>query len=201
MARQLPGPNLSSVVVTMMHMQIRVGYDLVYECPQQTPMVLMLSVHHSRVADLVVPDHLVAAPPVAVRGYHDGFGNWCSRIVAPAGQIRLTGGGIVNDTGEPDIVDIAAPQHAVEDLPDETMVFLLGSRYCETDRLSDIAWSLFGTTPFGWARVQAICDFVHQHIAFGYEHARASRTAWEAYWIDAACAGTMLTLLSPSVAV
>jgi transglutaminase-like putative cysteine protease len=65
--------------------------------------------------------------------------------------------------------------------PEEALVFLLGSRYCETDRLSDIAWSLFGKTPLGWGRVQAICDYVHRHIAFGYEHARASRTALEAY--------------------
>ncbi len=162
-------------------MQIRLGYELVYDCPQPTPMLLVLNVHHSRVADLVAPDRLVTDPPVPVRGYLDGFGNWCTRIVAPAGQIRLSAGGIVNDTGEPDAVAYGAQQHAVQDLPDETLVFLLGSRYCETDRLSEIAWSLFGNTPLGWGRVQAICDFVHQHIAFGYEHARASRTAWEAY--------------------
>jgi transglutaminase-like putative cysteine protease len=87
----------------------------------------------------------------------------------------------VNDTGQPDVVVSEAYQHAVEDLPDEALMFLLASRYCETDRLSEIAWSLFGKTPLGWGRVQAICDFVHQHIAFGYEHARASRTAWEVF--------------------
>ncbi len=76
---------------------------------------------------------------------------------------------------------LGAAQHPVEDLPEETLVFLLGSRYCETDQLSDIAWQLFGTGPTGWARVQAICDFVHSHIAFGYQHARRTRTAWEAY--------------------
>ena len=162
-------------------LQIRVGYELVYDCPQPMPMLLMLNVHYTRVSDLVEPDHLVTSPAIPIRGYRDGFGNWCSRIVAPAGQTRLTANAIVNDSGEPDVIAVDAPQHILPDLPDDALVFLLGSRYCETDRLADIAWSLFGKTPLGWARVQAICDFVHQHIAFGYEHARASRTAWEAY--------------------
>ena len=162
-------------------MQIRVGYELVYDCPQPTPMVLMLSVHYSRVSDMATPDHLIVSPSVPVRGYRDAFGNWCSRIVAPAGRTRLSAEAIVNDTGKPDPVFLDAPQHAVQDLPDEALVFLLPSRYCETDRLSDIAWPLFGNTPLGWGRVQAICDFVHQHISFGYEHARVGRTAWEGY--------------------
>jgi transglutaminase-like putative cysteine protease len=162
-------------------MQIQLGYELVYECPQPTPMLLVLNVHHSRAADLIVPDRLVADLPVPLRGYHDGFGNWCTRIVAPAGQIRLTARGVINDMGKPDPVVPEARQRPVEELPDDTLVFLLGSRYCETDRLSEIAWSLFGGSPPGWARVQAICDYVHQHIAFGYEHARATRTAWEAF--------------------
>jgi transglutaminase-like putative cysteine protease len=162
-------------------MQIGVGYELVYDCPQPTPMLLMLNVHYTRISDMVVPDHLVTSPSIPISAYRDGFGNWCNRIVAPAGQTRLSANGIVKDTGEPDVVESEAPQHAVEALPDNALVFLLGSRYCETDRLSDIAWSLFGNTPLGWARVQAICDYVHQHIAFGYEHARATRTAWEAY--------------------
>jgi transglutaminase-like putative cysteine protease len=162
-------------------MQIRLGYELVYDCPQPTPMVLMLGVHHTRAADLLTPDRLVAEPAIPIRAYRDGFGNWCNRIVAPAGRTRLFADGIVNDTGEPEIAVPGAPQHAIEDLPDEALVFLLGSRYCETDRLSEIAWSLFGKTPPGWGRVQAICDHVHRHIAFGYEHARTSRTAWEAF--------------------
>ena len=162
-------------------MQIRFGYELIYDCPQPTPMLLMLNVHYTRVSDLVEPDHLVTTPAVPIRGYRDGFGNWCSRIVAPAGQTRLTANAIINDTGEPDVIAVDAPQHTLPDLPDDALVFLLGSRYCETDRLADVAWSLFGKTPLGWGRVQAICDFVHQHIAFGYEHARGSRTAWEAY--------------------
>src|SRR5271167_4561432 len=140
-------------------MQIRLGYELVYDCPQPTPMVLMLNVHYTRVSDVVVPDHLVTSPSIPIRAFRDGFGNWCSRIVAPAGRTRLSASGIVNDTGEPDPAASQAQQHVVEDLPDEALVFLLGSRYCETDRLSDIAWSLFEKTPLGWARVQAICDY------------------------------------------
>ena len=162
-------------------MHIRVGYELVYDCPQPTPMILTLHVHYSRVSDLVVPDHLVTNPSVPFTAYRDGFGNWCSRILAPKGQFRLSTDAVVNDTGAPDVIVPTAIQHAVQDLPEETLVFLLGSRYCETDRLSQTAWDLFGKGPTGWGRVQAICDFVHHHISFGYEHARATRTAWEVF--------------------
>ncbi len=162
-------------------MQIRVGYELVYQCPQPTPMVLMLNVHHSRAADLAVADRLTTDPSVPISGYHDGFGNWCSRLVAPAGQTRIASTAVVNDNGLPDPVEPMAIQHLVQDLPDDVLVFLLGSRYCETDRLSDIAWQLFGQAPTGWARVQAICDFVHNHITFNYATARPTRTAWEAF--------------------
>lgn len=161
-------------------MQIRLGYELLYDCPQPTPMILMLSVHHSRVPDLVVPDQLITHPSIPVVAYRDGFGNDCSRIVAPSGRLQLSSAAIVRDSGLPDLVVPTAMQHAVETLPEETLVFLLGSRYCETDRLSQIAWDLFGHVPLGWARVQAVCDFVHRHITFGYEHARATRTAYEA---------------------
>jgi len=162
-------------------MKIRLGFDITYDCPQPTPMILTLSVHYSRISDLIVPDHLVADPPVPMTAYRDTFGNWCSRIVAPKGTLRLSTDAVVNDSGLPDIVASDARQTPVEALPDDTLLFLLGSRYCETDRLSEIAWRLFEKAAPGWTRVQAICDFVHRHIAFGYEHARASKTAWEAY--------------------
>ena len=162
-------------------MRIRVGYELVYDCPQPTPMILTLQIHFSRVSDIIVPDHLVTKPPVPITAYRDTFGNWCNRIVAPTGRVELSTDAIVNDTGEPDKVDTTAAQHLVQDLPDETLLFLLGSRYCDTDLLSNEAWNLFGQTPEGWGRVQAISDFVHQHITFGYEHARATKTAWEAF--------------------
>ena len=162
-------------------MQISVGYELIYRFPQPTPMILAVHIHPSRVADIVVPDILTVDPPVPVLGYHDGFGNWCTRIVAPAGQVRLASRGQVYDSGALDIVAPNAPQHAIQDLPEETLVFLLGSRYCETDRLSETAWALFANTPPGWARVQAICDYVHNRIAFDYQQARPTKTAWDAY--------------------
>jgi transglutaminase-like putative cysteine protease len=162
-------------------MQISVGYELIYRFPQPTPMILAVHIHPSRVADIVTPDILTVDPPVPVLGYHDGFGNWCTRILAPAGQIRLAARGQVRDSGDVDIVAPDATQHAIQDLPEETLVFLLGSRYCETDRLSETAWALFANTPPGWARVQAICDYVHNRIRFDYQHARPTKTAWDAY--------------------
>jgi len=141
----------------------------------------VLGTHATRASDVVVSDFLTIDPPVPIAPYRDLFGNWCSRIVAPAGRMRLFADGIVRDSGLPDPVVASAVQHAVEDLPPETIVYLLGSRYCETDRLSDIAWKLFENTPPGWARVRSICDFVHSHIAFGYEHARPTMTAFEAF--------------------
>lgn len=162
-------------------MQIRLGYELIYDCLRPTPMILTLNIHFTRVSDIVVPDHLVTSPSIPITGYRDGFGNWCSRIVAPPGQIRLSTDATVNDTGRPDEVAAAAQQIPVQNLPEETLLFLLGSRYCETDRLSEAAWDLFGNSPPGWARVQAICDFVHNHIVFGYEHARSTKTAWDVF--------------------
>jgi transglutaminase-like putative cysteine protease len=162
-------------------MLIRVGFEMVYRCPQPTPMILALNIHYSRTSDLVQPDHLRTAPSVPVTAYRDLFGNWCSRIVAPPGRFVLSTDALVKDGGQPDIVAPSAVQTPVEQLPESTLVYLLGSRYCETDQLSDIAWQRFGKGPTGWARVQAICDFVHGHIEFGYQHARRTRTAWEAY--------------------
>jgi transglutaminase-like putative cysteine protease len=161
--------------------KIRVGYELIYDCPQPTPMMLVLNVHYTRASDILVADRVTTEPSVLLADYRDGFDNWCTRLVAPKGQIRISSTAVVKDSREPDIVATSAHQHSIQDLPDESLVFLLGSRYCDTQRLSETAWSLFGQTPPGWARVQAICDFVHNHISFGYEHARDTRTAWEAF--------------------
>ena len=162
-------------------MQLRVGYELIYNFPQATPIVLTLNIHYSRASDVVVPDYLTTDPSVPIAGYRDGFGNWCNRIVAPAGRIRIRTNAIVRDTGQPDGYFPNAQQHAVEDLPEETLVFLLGSRYCETDLLSQAAWDLFSQSPPGWARAQTICDYVHNHIAFDYQNAGPTRTAWEVF--------------------
>jgi len=162
-------------------MRIRVGYELIYDCPQPTPMIATLSIHYSRASDLVTPDNLLTTPSIPIRAYRDSFGNWCTRLVAPPGRLRLFANALVEDSGHPDVVVPSAPQHAVPDLPEETLLFLLGSRYCETDLLSDAAWKLFAGSAMGWGRVQAICDFVHGHVRFGYEHASATRTAWQVF--------------------
>jgi transglutaminase-like putative cysteine protease len=162
-------------------MQIYVGSEMIYRCSQQTPMILMVHVHSSRAPAIIVPDQLTTDPLVPVQTYCDKFGNWCSRIMAPAGELRLTARAVIRDTGEPDLMDWNAEQHEVSDLPEDTLVFLLGSRYCETDLLSQAAWDLFSQTRPGWNRVRSICDFVHNHIAFNYQAARSTRTAWEAF--------------------
>ena len=162
-------------------MKIRAGFEMVYDCPQPTPMILNLNVHFTRVSDLIGRDDLMFDPPVPIAAYRDSFGNWCTRIVAPLGRMRISADVIVKDSGAPDVLVPEAQQHQVRDLPEETLLFLLGSRYCETDRLSETAWQLFGHGPTGWGRVQAICDYVHHHITFGYEHARMTRTALEAF--------------------
>ena len=147
-------------------MQFRTGFELIYSFPQPTPVILVVNVHESRTADVVVPDTLIAEPPLPITTYVDGFGNHCKRLHAPAGRLRLSADAVVNDTGLPDARHWDAEQHTVEDLPEDTLVFLLGSRYCETDLLSDTAWQLFSWTTPGFARVQAICDYVHNHIYF-----------------------------------
>ena len=161
-------------------MQIRVGYELVYACPQATPMIVMLSVHPSRAQDLTKPEQLLVRPALPISQYRDSFDNICSRILAPRGKLQLTSDVVVNDSGLPDPIMQSARQVPVQELPSGTLQFLLGSRYCETDLLYDIAWTLFGHVPAGWERVQNICDFVHHHIEFNYAHASATRTAYEA---------------------
>ncbi|MBV8564721.1 MAG: transglutaminase family protein [Methylobacteriaceae bacterium] len=162
-------------------MRIRIGFELAYQCAQPTPMLLMLNVHPSRGADLLSPDRLHTTPSVPQSTYLDAFGNICTRLIAPPGEFRISTDAFVHDSGAPDNVDLEACQHAVEDLPDDTLIHLLGSRYCETDRLSQMAWDLFARTSPGWRRVQAICDYVHQSLTFGYAHARSTRTAAEAH--------------------
>jgi transglutaminase-like putative cysteine protease len=162
-------------------MKIRAGYRISYESPKPTPMILALRIHPSREPNLIVRDDPHFDPLVELREYHDGFGNRCGRIVAPTGRLAISTDFLTNDSGAPDEVRHDAHQHLLEDLPADVLVYLLGSRYCETDRLLETAWSLFGNLPKGWVLVQAICDFVHGHLVFGYEHARPTRSAWDAF--------------------
>jgi len=162
-------------------MLIRYGYDITVNCSQPTPIVCFLSVHEDWAARLRSEEKLVTRPEVATTIYRDLFGNAALRFVAPAGDISIWGDGTVEDDGTPDPIFLDAIEIPVEDLPNECLVYLSGSRYCETDRLSQIAWDLFEHVSPGWGRVQAICNFVNQHINFSYQHADATRTAFEAY--------------------
>ena len=162
-------------------MQIRVGFEMIYDCPQPTPMIFNVNVHYTRIPDLIGRETLTIDPTVPIDAYRDSFGNWCTRIVAPAGRLRVSADATVKDSGLTDVIAPAAQQMPVPDLPEEALLYLLGSRYCETDRLSQTAWNLFGNAPPGWGRVQAICDYVHRHITFGYQHASVTRGAVDAF--------------------
>jgi transglutaminase-like putative cysteine protease len=162
-------------------MKIRAGYDIIYDCPQPTPKILLLSIHPSRQADLLTPDRILFDPPLETTEYRDGFDNLCTRLTAPPGLLQIRSDFVIQDSGTPDVMEQEAQQVPVQDLPPETLIFLLGSRYCDTDLMADTAWSLFKDTPSGWARVQAICDYVHSRLTFGYGHARSTRTAREGF--------------------
>ena len=162
-------------------MRIRLGCELVFEFTYPTPMIMMLNVHYSRSADLERPDLITTDPPVPIEGFRDGFGNWCTRVLARPGRFAVTVDSVIRDRGDWDPVVPGAAQHPVEDLPTDTLGFLLASRYCESDVLSDEAWHLFGNTVPGWGRVQAIVDFVHRHIGFDYQQASDTRTAAQVY--------------------
>ncbi len=162
-------------------MRIKFGCEIGLRVPQPTPMICLLNVHFSRVAELERPDHLITDPAVPVTAYRDGFGNWCSRLVAPAGDFRIGTASVIRDSGLPDHFDLAATQHDIPDLPGDAIQFLLPSRFCESDLLAPEAWRLFGHTALGGARVQAICDHVNALLAFNYQTARPTRTAFEAW--------------------
>ncbi len=162
-------------------MQIRLGYDIQFEIPAPVAMVALLNVHPSRIPDLLEPDELQVEPKLDVTTYIDGFGNRCARFVASPGRLRLSGTTLIHDSGRPDVINLQAREPAVGDLPNEMLCFLLSSRYCEVDRFSTIALELFGHVPPGWSRVQAICDWVHNKVAFNYQQARPSKTALDVF--------------------
>ncbi|HYR44183.1 MAG TPA: transglutaminase family protein, partial [Terriglobia bacterium] len=161
-------------------LQLRAGFELIYRFPQPTPVILLVNIHDSRASDIVAPDSLVIEPAIPIADYRDVFGNQCKRVLAPAGRIRLSTNCVIRDSGKPDERVFAAGQDTVEDLPQEVLMFLLGSRYCETDKVSEVAWRLFSHVAPGYPRVQAICDYVHDQIAFNYQNASPTRSALEA---------------------
>ncbi|MEO5720455.1 MAG: transglutaminase family protein [Chthoniobacterales bacterium] len=162
-------------------MLIKIGFDIEFELPGPTPVILMLYVHPSRQADLRAEEKIRIEPEMPLTEFSDLYGNRCARIFAPAGNLRLSLETTIEDSGQPDPVVPDAIQHNVQDLPDDVLPFLLTSRYCEVDKLSDIAWQLFGSTPPGWARAQAICTWVHNHITFGYHFADSTKSAFDCY--------------------
>ncbi|MET0437080.1 MAG: transglutaminase family protein [Devosia sp.] len=162
-------------------MKIRAGYDIAFHCPQEVPIVLILTTHPSRDEDIATDQSMSFSAGVDARDYFDPFGNICTRLVAPKGLLEVRTEFVVNDTGRPDEVRPTAKQWDVGALPSEALPFLLASRYCDTEKLSNLAWSLFGGIEGGWQRAQAICDYAHERIEFGYHHARADRTASEGH--------------------
>ncbi|ACB80798.1 transglutaminase domain protein [Methylorubrum populi BJ001] len=162
-------------------MLIKTGYDITFETDAATPMALLLSVHPSRQGDLRSPETITFDPPIPQRQTIDAFGNVCTRIVAPPGRLTISADLLVADSGLPDEIAPEARQTPVEALPDDVMVYLMASRYCDTDKLTAIAWELFGQTPEGWARVQAIVDYVHRRIRFDYQLADSTRSAFDGY--------------------
>jgi transglutaminase-like putative cysteine protease len=162
-------------------MLIRVGYDIRYEIPAQVAMAAMLHIHPSRSRDLLEPDEMQTEPRLRVSTYIDGFGNRCARFLAPQGLLRLSGSTLVQCPDTPDEVNLTAREVPVEDLPDESLIYLLNSRYCEVDRFINIAADLFGGRTPGWSRVQAICDWVNAKITFDYKQARSTKTALDVF--------------------
>ena len=161
-------------------MLIRAGYDIAFECTAETPLLAMLHVRPERHADLQTPESFSVTPGVPYRNYLDGFGNVCTRLVAPIGVTRLTCDFLIRDSGEYEKVPEGAQQVPVDALPDEAIVFLLGSRYCDTDKLTGLAWSYFGDIEPGWERVKAISAYAHDRIKFDYKQARSDRSAADA---------------------
>jgi transglutaminase-like putative cysteine protease len=162
-------------------MLIDIGYNLEFELSAPTPMILLLYVHPERAGDLPQPETIITEPQVEVHDYIDVFGNRCARLMAPAGIFSVHQKMVIRDSGLPDARDPNTIQHPLQDLPPETLQFLLASRYCEVDRFTELAWQMFGNVPQGWPRVQAVCDWVHQYITFGYRYARPTKTAWDVY--------------------
>ena len=162
-------------------MLIRYGYELEFFCPQPVLMVCLLDTHADLGQQIRWQGPFQTNPTIETEIYRDSFGNDVRRFMAPAGTLKISRDQVFECDGRADPVVLDAQQVPLEEVPSEYLVYLLGSRYCETDKLSNIAWNLFGNTPPGWRRVQAICDFVHDHLTFGYQYARSTRTAYEAY--------------------
>ena len=162
-------------------MILRLGYDIQFDLPFPIAVVAMLNVHPSRAGDLQAPDEVRVEPAASSESYIDSFGNRCTRFLAQSGPLRLSNSTLIYDSGVADPISLGAREVPVQELPHEVLRYLYSSRYCEVDRFSMIAPELFGALPQGWSRVQAVCDWVHHKVSFGYQHARPSRTALDVF--------------------
>jgi transglutaminase-like putative cysteine protease len=162
-------------------MILRLGYDIRFEVPAPVTVIALLNVHPSRAADLRSPDELRVAPATRLESYVDGFGNRCVRFLAQKGTLQLTNSLLVHDSGLQDAVKPDAQEVPIHELPQDALRYLYNSRYCEVDRFSMIALELFGDVRPGWSRVQAVCDWVHSKVTFGYQYARPSKSALDVY--------------------
>jgi transglutaminase-like putative cysteine protease len=163
-------------------MLISVDCEIGLTFPEPTALAWMLYLHPSLSLQVRSPERLLVDPPVRVSEYLDRFGNRCGRALAPAGTFTIRNAAVVEDSGLPDLQNWSAHQHRVHELPDECLLFLLPSRYCEVDsELKDFAFATFGHLPAGWSLVLAVCEFVHHHIRFDYQQARDNRTALDGF--------------------
>jgi transglutaminase-like putative cysteine protease len=169
-------------------MLIRSEYDIQFHLPAPLTVVAMLRLHPSLDSLMCQTESLTiehidleSKRELEYHEYVDGFGNYCQRFIAPQGALRLVGGSIAQIEPRPDQICMEAVQHPVGELPDEVLQFLLSSRYCEVDKMSQIAGDMFGSTPEGWLRAVMIRDWVHNHVQFNYQMARPTKTALDVF--------------------
>jgi transglutaminase-like putative cysteine protease/predicted GH43/DUF377 family glycosyl hydrolase len=156
--------------------QVRVGCEFVYVADVATPTVFQVQPRHGENA-VITDQRWSITPDTPARSYTDLYGNPCLRLVLPAGTstLRYEATALVPDTTEE--VDPHAPELSPQDLPDDTLIYTLPSRYCLPDMLGDEAWTRFGSLPPGYGRVQAICDHVNGHLEFRYGSSTAQSTS------------------------
>jgi transglutaminase-like putative cysteine protease len=161
-------------------LRIDVGCEFVYEVEVPTPAIFMV---RPEVQDgqYVLAERWSLEPHAPFHDYRDLYGNICRRTMLPAGRSTIRYFGQVEVSNELDPYAPYAVQYTAEALPDDVLIYTLPSRYCVSDLLGDEAWRLFGATPPGWARVQAICDYVNAHLRFSYGTSTPSTTALDAY--------------------
>lgn len=157
-------------------MEIDVGCHFEFDLPAKTHGVLLVEPHRSEQARVTTAllefsDGVTAVPFV------DAYDNRARRITAGPGRIDITFSAVVDVDDVPDPTFVSARTETLEQLPDATLQFLLPSRYCESDRLVDVAWAQFGAIEPGWAQVQAVSDWVHEQIEFDYARSSPSYSA------------------------